>query len=39
MVTSTIGVLLLVPVLFSLLKERQLGHGTLSQSGPADDSQ
>lgn len=32
MVTSTIGVLLLVPVLFSLLKERQLRRGTLVPS-------
>ena len=32
MVTSTIGVLLLVPVLFSLLKERQLRRGTLRAS-------
>jgi Cu(I)/Ag(I) efflux system membrane protein CusA/SilA len=33
MVTSTIGVLLLVPVLFSLLKERQLRKGTLVRPG------
>jgi Cu(I)/Ag(I) efflux system membrane protein CusA/SilA len=32
MVTSMIGVLLLVPVLFSLLKEHQLRHGTLVHS-------
>jgi copper/silver efflux system protein len=32
MVTATIGVLLLVPVLFSMLKERQLRRGTLVQS-------
>ena len=32
MVTSTIGVLLLVPVLFLLLKQRQLRRGTLTQS-------
>ncbi|HEV2385629.1 MAG TPA: efflux RND transporter permease subunit [Candidatus Acidoferrales bacterium] len=32
MVTSTIGVLLLVPVLFSLLKEHQLRRGTLPRS-------
>jgi Cu(I)/Ag(I) efflux system membrane protein CusA/SilA len=32
MVTSTIGVLLLVPVFFSLLKERQLRRGTLRAS-------
>ncbi len=32
MVTSTIGVLLLVPVLFSLLKEHQLRRGTLVPS-------
>jgi len=32
MVTSTIGVLLLVPVLFLLLKQRQLRRGILTQS-------
>ncbi len=32
MVTATVGVLLLVPVLFSLLKERQLRKGTLVPS-------
>ncbi len=32
MVTSTIGVLLLVPVLFSLLKEHELRRGTLRAS-------
>ncbi len=37
MVTSTIGVLLLVPVLFSMLKERQLRRGTLVQSGAKAD--
>jgi len=33
MVTSTIHVLILVPVLFSLMKERQLRRGTLRRSG------
>ncbi len=39
MVTSSIGVLLLVPVLFSMLKERQLRLGKLArpQAGPAKD--
>jgi Cu(I)/Ag(I) efflux system membrane protein CusA/SilA len=32
MVTSTIAVLILVPVLFMILKSRQLRHGTLRQS-------
>jgi Cu(I)/Ag(I) efflux system membrane protein CusA/SilA len=32
MVTSTIAVLILVPVLFMILKSRQLRHGTLCQS-------
>jgi copper/silver efflux system protein len=33
MVTSTIHVLILVPVFFSLMKERELRRGTLRQSG------
>jgi copper/silver efflux system protein len=33
MVTSTVHVLILVPVLFSLMKERQLRRGTLRRSG------
>jgi len=33
MVTSTIHVLILVPVLFSLMKERELRRGTLRRSG------
>jgi Cu(I)/Ag(I) efflux system membrane protein CusA/SilA len=32
MVTSTIAVLILVPVLFMMLKERQLRRGTLRRS-------
>jgi Cu(I)/Ag(I) efflux system membrane protein CusA/SilA len=37
MITSTIHVLILVPVFFALMKERALRRGTLrSQSGPVD---
>jgi Cu(I)/Ag(I) efflux system membrane protein CusA/SilA len=33
MITSTIHVLILVPVLFVLMKERALRRGTLQQEG------
>jgi Cu(I)/Ag(I) efflux system membrane protein CusA/SilA len=36
MITSTINVLILVPVLFALVKERALRHGTLRRSGETD---
>jgi Cu(I)/Ag(I) efflux system membrane protein CusA/SilA len=36
MITSTINVLILVPVLFALVKERALRRGTLRRSGEAD---
>ena len=36
MVTSTIHVLILVPVFFSLMKERELRRGTLRRSGGKD---
>lgn len=34
MVTSTIAVMILVPILFTMLKERALRHGTLTSSQP-----
>ena len=36
MITSTIHVLILVPVFFVLMKERALGRGTLRHNGPGD---
>ncbi len=36
MITSTINVLILVPVLFALVNERALKHGTLKRSGERD---
>ena len=36
MITSTIHVLILVPVFFALMKERALRHGTLRASAEAD---
>ncbi|HZQ54119.1 MAG TPA: efflux RND transporter permease subunit [Bryobacteraceae bacterium] len=36
MITSTIHVLILVPVFFALMKERALKHGTLRRSGERD---
>jgi Cu(I)/Ag(I) efflux system membrane protein CusA/SilA len=36
MITSTINVLVLVPVLFVLMKERALGHGTLRRQAEAN---
>jgi Cu(I)/Ag(I) efflux system membrane protein CusA/SilA len=36
MITSTIHVLILVPVFFALMKERALKHGTLRRSGETD---
>ena len=35
MVTSTIAVMILVPILFAMLKERALRHGTLRPSTEA----
>jgi hypothetical protein len=36
--TSTIAVMILVPIMFTMLKERALRHGTLQRtSEPADD--
>ncbi len=37
MITSTIHVLILVPVFFALMKERALGHGTLQPREPRPD--
>jgi Cu(I)/Ag(I) efflux system membrane protein CusA/SilA len=34
MITSTIHVLILVPVFFALMKERALRHGTLQPKEP-----
>ena len=38
LITSTIHVLILVPVFFALMKERALRHGTLQPRAPQSDA-
>jgi len=39
MITSTVHVLILVPVCFAFMKERALRHGTLQASEPQSEGQ